>query len=103
MTAYAFRFINDDGKPTGHIGVAFAQSLDDLYWTIDEFGDPNSIEIADVKNAGMCVKVDCTGDVEQDDIDLVFTENELTEQIANTFYFQADYKWRKPSWAGVTP
>jgi len=56
MATYLFRFINQKtDKPSGWIGVASASSSDDLFWTIDEFGDPNSCEIVQIVDGGICV------------------------------------------------
>ena len=56
MATYLFRFLNHySKKPTGWIGVASASSADDLFWTIDEFGDPESCEIVQVVDGGICV------------------------------------------------
>jgi len=56
MATYLFRFLNHySNEHTGWIGIASASSADDLFWTIDEFGDPESCEIVQVYDGGVCV------------------------------------------------
>ena len=47
MPAYYFRVMTDD-KPNGWIGFACVESKDQLYFAIDEYCDPYSVQI---KNA----------------------------------------------------
>jgi len=44
MPAYYFRVIHE-GKPNGWIGFACVESKDQLYFAIDEYCDPYSVEI----------------------------------------------------------
>lgn len=51
MATYAFRWKDDNGNVT-YAGVAVAKSLCDLFWTVDEFGDPYSAEYCRLPIAG---------------------------------------------------
>lgn len=54
MKAIAFRF-TDGEKPTGWIGLAVGIDWLDLFWTIDEFGDPFCCEYRPIKaGAAVC-------------------------------------------------
>jgi len=44
------RFLNDDGSPNGNYSIVQAYNQRDLFWLIDEFGDPRSCEIAPLKD-----------------------------------------------------
>ena len=55
MIAYYFRVIND-GKPNGYVGLAVAHDKKDLYWKIDEWCDPDCVQIKVAKRGGYCLK-----------------------------------------------
>jgi hypothetical protein len=42
MTAYYFRVI-EHGKPNGWVGFAMAETMQHLFWAIDEFVDPYAV------------------------------------------------------------
>ena len=48
MNLYLFRFLDSDGKPYERFGIAYAKNASDLYWQIDEHGDPNACLIRKV-------------------------------------------------------
>ena len=54
MKTIAFRFLGEAGEPTGYIGVASAANWTDLYWLVDEFGDPHRSEFKVLDRAGAC-------------------------------------------------
>jgi hypothetical protein len=94
MLAYWFRFVNDDGEPTGYMGLVSGYSHDDIYLQIDEFGDPGRVEIQTAKLGGVCWKETpweetCTGE------EFDRTELEITEMVPNQFESKG---WRKPKW-----
>ncbi len=94
MTSHLFRFVDDEEKPTGYAGIAFAKNKTDLFWLIDEFGDPYSVQIAKTGNYGMCVKYEISEDEDADDI---YSEVEISERA---YYGLTGDKreWKKPSW-----
>ena len=94
MIAYWFRFIDDDGKPTGHIGLAVGQDQDDVYWQIDEFGDPGRVQIQTAKLGGMCWKEKPIPEGEDEAFDR--EEHEVGEMAPDPF---DDKKWKTPRWA----
>ena len=55
MRAVYFRFVYSDKKPTGWIGMAVARNDLELFWAIDEFGDPYSVQIKEAVHGGLCV------------------------------------------------
>ena len=57
MIAVAFRF-----KATGWQGIAVAQNKTELFWQIDEHGDPYGVEIMNLQDGSVCISVD--GEVE---------------------------------------
>lgn len=94
MTAYLFRFVDDEEEPTGYAGIAFAANKTDLFWLIDEFGDPYSVQIAKVGQSGMCVKYEIS---EDEDVDSVYSEVEISDMAYNRL--TGDKRaWKKPSW-----
>lgn len=48
MNLYLFRFLDSDGTPNEWFGIAYAKNASDLYWQIDEHGDPNACLIRKV-------------------------------------------------------
>jgi len=94
MIACFFRFVDDEDEPTGYAGIAFADNKKDLFWVIDEFGDPYSVQIAKISNSGMCVKYEMS---EDEDVDDVYSEVEISERA---YYGLTGDKraWKKPSW-----
>ena len=93
MLAYWFRFVNDDGEPTGHMGLAVGRNQDDLYWQIDEFGDPGRVEVQTANLGGMCWKDTKTPEGEDEGFDR--EEHEISEMAPDPFY---DKRWKKPKW-----
>ena len=45
------RFLNDDGSPCGNYSIVQAHNKRELFWLIDEHGDPRSCEIASLNNS----------------------------------------------------
>lgn len=81
--SYYFRFMSK-GKPTGHIGLAIASSMRELFWEIDQYGDPSDVQIHPVQSGSFCIKV-----VETED-EISFREFELTDYIPDA----DSKKWR---------
>jgi hypothetical protein len=94
MTAYFFRFVDDEDEPTGYAGIAFAANKKDLFWMIDEFGDPYSVQIAKMSQSGMCVKYEIP---EDEEVDAIYSEVEISERA---YYGLTGDKraWKRPSW-----
>lgn len=67
---YAFRFIKDDGEQTGYVGFAYAKNMLELFWEIDQFGDPYSVEIKRMKSSSMCMKIIDIDEFELDELEL---------------------------------
>jgi hypothetical protein len=89
MLAYWFRFVNDDGEPTGYMGLVSGYSHDDIYLQIDEFGDPGRVEIQTAKLGGVCWKETFI------DEEVERTELEITDMVPDQFDSKG---WRKPRW-----
>jgi hypothetical protein len=95
--AVMFRFIDAAGKPTGYVGIAFARDDKELFWTIDEFGDPYSVELANLKQAGMCIKCDVNnGDIEAE---INSSEVEITGHFTDAVSMPDTCKWKKADWS----
>ncbi|CAB4126094.1 hypothetical protein UFOVP73_19 [uncultured Caudovirales phage] len=81
MKAIAFRFTEGPTKK-GFIGVAFGQNLEDLFWTIDEFGDPGLCEYKPVFEGGACWLEKMT--YAQDELtEVTRTRFEISEHMPN--------------------
>jgi len=81
VLAYYFRWPGNDW-----VGLAVAPTMDDIFWVIDEFGDPSEVEIQKTSTGGFCVRQD--GDeteFEYSDRTPVFDEDETKKWIT--------YKW----------
>lgn len=59
MKTWFFRFVDEDRRPTGYVGMATASNLRDLFWTIDEFGDPYMAQVVQASGStGICLHVE---------------------------------------------
>lgn len=76
---YAFKFIDGDGNPTGWAGMAYARNLKELFWVIDEFGDPYRCLIKPITSAGFC---------------FLNEKLEISERLASDF----DAEFKNPIW-----
>ena len=88
MIAVFFRVIVD-GEPTGYYGLAFAQNKKNLFWAIDEYADPYSVEVRTASGGGFCRlrTIDTHDDVEQ-------SKWEVSEEDCRP----EDEKWKSPNW-----
>ena len=57
-SAWEFRFTHENGELTGYYGIVVAKNKLDLFWAIDEFGDPYRCEIKKLDKGGICFKHD---------------------------------------------
>lgn len=84
MSAYFFRFLGDNG-PTGWVGFALARNMDEMFWQIDEHGDPYSAEIKTTDRFSWCA--------------MLKNDNYEQHEICETCpIFVEEHEWRKPSW-----
>ena len=64
MKAFWFRFLAPDGhegRDTSFVGLAVAANMVDLFWEIDQYGNPFEVEIQPVQRGGsFCVGVQKT-------------------------------------------
>ena len=84
MPAYYFRVIHE-GKPNGWIGFACVESKDQLYFAIDEYCDPYSVEIKSA-STGSYIRL-----IDEDE---KYTSSEFSE-------YEEDIDsdgWRDPKW-----
>lgn len=98
MKAYYFRLMDDNDQPTNFVGIAVAKNMADLFWAIDEFGDPYRCQIMPVTaSTGVCMYTKVTrhggavDDVERSDI-------EVSENFP---YPDEGKKWKKPEWPNI--
>lgn len=94
MKAYWFRIVDEDGKPTGHVGLAIAPDMTELFWQIDEHYDPFACEIKKAKFGSFCVRQKVT-DYGEDEIEVENLDLELSE---HTPQFDEDIGWKKYDW-----
>jgi hypothetical protein len=87
MIAYAFRFLGEEDQPTGWAGFAFAQNMRDLFWQIDEHGDPYSCHIKTLRRGSACFQLDDNEDISKPEIDIDFIVN--------------NRPWKKPNWKNI--
>lgn len=96
MRAFWFRWIDDKGKK-GWMGLAVARTPEELFWEIDQHGDPTTCEVLPVKHGSFCVEVnspmfqEATGESDVETRLRDFTPGE-------DFFCMQDVKWRKPNW-----
>ena len=92
MLAFLLRFLNEHGEPTGWHGAVSASSYKDLFWLIDEFGDPYACEISRIDRMGICFQTkpdpECEGYLNQDG------DTELSQSIL----INDSILWKKPDW-----
>lgn len=84
MSIYYVRVI-ENRKPNGWVGVVCAETLGGLFWEIDRYVDPYTVEIKKMYAASMFAKVD-------DEYECVDTD--LAGFIDTEFLG----KWHKPIW-----
>lgn len=99
MKLFAYRFIDDEGVPTGYYGVVGANSEYDLFWGIDEFGDPYQCELQKISDTGICIKLskefldpDC-----DDYLGDPFYQLEISDSVMGSF--QSPEKFKKAVWS----
>lgn len=88
--AYWFRVIDDDKQPTGYVGLAVAETYDELMLAIDEYVDPMCVELKKAEIGGFCVLVD----PDMNSGEYEFTEHEVSDYLP----FPDDNGWRTPRW-----
>ena len=95
MNAYYFRVIDDDGKPTGYIGMAVAEDMRNLMFVIDEFVDPYHVQIKNAYLGGICFKEEI----------FYYENNDFDHAVRKEFEFSEEFPlidedgWRTPKWA----
>jgi hypothetical protein len=90
VSAYFFRFVDDEG-PTGYVGFAYAKTKAELFWMIDEFGDPYGVELKTApRGCGFCVFQDPEDGHSQHEISQSLPFRDLEKK-----------GWKKPDWEGV--
>lgn len=94
MIAYYFRVVSK-GEPTGWYGKVFAENRQQLFWVIDEFVDPYSVEIKAVKFGGYCLKIEYFAG---EDGDLEIEEKEF--EFSDHYEMYETINWKKPNWEG---
>lgn len=96
MRAWWFRWIDEGGKK-GWMGLAVARTTEELFWEIDQHGDPTTCEVLPVKHGSFCIEVNRP-----------MFRDPLVEPGPRTrlrafapgedFLNLQDAKWRKPNW-----
>jgi len=92
-----FRFL-EDGKPTGEVGFAMARTKADLFWEIDRYGNPRSVEIYDVDSMSFCLTEGPPEDpTDPEDTCPTYTDVEFTDRLP-LYSPPETADWRKPRW-----
>lgn len=91
MKVVAFRFLGDEEQPTGWVGIAAGRDWKELFWAIDEFGDPSCCDYKTLPmGGGVCWHERWEGDAEPDVLWYKIDETELSEKMPNS----RDDGWR---------
>jgi hypothetical protein len=93
MLAYYFRTIDSSGQPTGYMGMAFGQDKTDVFWMIDEYCDPYSVEILTARRGGYCRRIEVEGD------EHFSHDHEISE--TEPLFGDESYNWRRPKWGDI--
>jgi hypothetical protein len=91
VIAYYFRFPNTESKYHGWIGFAVAKNKTDLFWEIDQFGDPFECEIKVATRGGYSKFIDSDG------IDHWSCSHNFSNSEPNI----TDDGWKKSCWDGI--
>lgn len=100
MKAVWFRFLDEStGKPTKFIGLAVAANMLELFWQIDQYGDPSMSEIKPVEAAGasFCVGLRKVYEGQMNFITPKVTTLEISDS-APIEYDEWDKGWKAPKW-----
>ena len=99
MNAYFFKF--DDGKSDSYYqGIAVANSISDLFWQIDEFGDPSAAKFipASAYTSGFCVKITESKDYDgEGNYGFVTSDHE----IGGCAPSREDDRWESMDWPDI--
>lgn len=99
MICVVFRFLHDDNSHPEFYGLAVAESLKDLFFKIDEHGDPYSCEIMKVSNVSICLKLsEEFFDMDSVDHDDPYSEWEISDSLWDGFQSN---KFKKPNWKNI--
>lgn len=100
MKAVYYRFLNEDGNFTDYVGMAIAKDMVDLFWIIDEFGNPHSCVIKDIQGGGICFNVKSLGLDESEETEELQEEScDLEFELSGAFASQlTSNKWQTPKW-----
>jgi len=79
--------MDPDNQPTGYMGLVVAANKDDLFWEIDQYGDPYSVEVMKATRASFCIQID------QKEEEVDYDEFELSEYAP---LMPEDGEWVKP-------
>ncbi len=102
--AVLFRFPNEAG---GWYGIAFARDAVELFWIIDQHGNPNACEVSKIKSGSMCVKLLIKKDDEIDPLDnpneIDYFLSEVSNdddnfEVSENIGFGTELNWFSPKW-----
>lgn len=91
MIAKYFKFENEENA---WIGLAIAKDKKELFWTIEQHGDPNRCQLKDVgRHASVCFLI----------IDDVLLDDEGVEIGEGFDKAMFDYAWKPADWSDIDP
>ena len=93
MINFYFRFVDEDGKPTGYIGYVQGADARDVFERIDQYGNPYFVELSRSHGASYC-KLQTEIEDEIEDSKYEFDES---EPFAN----DKERYWYRPTWEGI--
>lgn len=95
MAAYLFRRIRDNASDApSEIGIAVADSLGELFWTLDEFGNPHDFEYCEAIPGDALHAWQVPDEQEEDCFASVCGPEYVWPTMSETAMFQDERGWR---------
>lgn len=99
MKLYAFRGIDNEGKPSGWYGFAVAANAHQLFWQINQHIDPFRVEIQKLDSASVLFRTKTVDDGDGPPVvvpDHGEAKTEICEEMEQLLDFEQG--WKKPRW-----
>jgi hypothetical protein len=97
MAAYFFRFLGYDNQPNGLRGFVFARTRLELFWAIDQHGDPYSCELKTARMGSLSYRTN----LEDPEADEPYGGLELGDCFWRAHYEKKG--WKVPTWDDIYP
>lgn len=93
MITYWFRFIDEDREPSGYVGLAIGRNIAEVFLSIDEYGDPNMVQIKRAHLGGFCLK---RPSLKEEDVAIIDDDSEFEK--SDYLPHWEDSGWSDPPW-----